>query len=80
MKWAVEHASGATLKFIWEETGGPSLAEAPMRRGFGSTLIERTLTHEMDAAVRLEFRPSGLYCTIDIPLRDDIGQVRVPPR
>jgi two-component system, chemotaxis family, CheB/CheR fusion protein len=80
VSWAVERTSGAMLKFVWEETGGPSVAEPPARRGFGSTLIERTLTHEMDAVVRQEFRPSGLYCTIDIPLKDDIGQVRVPPR
>jgi hypothetical protein len=43
-------------------------------------LIERTLSHEMDAVVRQEFRPLGLYCTIDIPLMDDIGQVRGPRR
>jgi hypothetical protein len=38
-------------------------------------LIERTLSHEMDAVVRQEFRPSGLYCAIDIPLTEDIGRV-----
>ena len=68
------------LNFVWAETGGPPIAGPPSRRGFGSTLIERTLSHEMDAEVRQEFRPSGLYCTIDIPLVDDIGQVRDFPR
>jgi two-component sensor histidine kinase len=44
--------------------------------GFGSTLIERTLSHEMDAVVRQEFRPAGLYCAIDIPLTEDVGRVQ----
>jgi two-component system CheB/CheR fusion protein len=79
VSWSVDHTSDATLKFIWQETGGPSIAGPPSQRGFGSTLIERALTHEMDAKVRQEFRASGLYCTIDILLMDDIGQVRVFP-
>ena len=80
VSWAVELTSQTLLKIVWEERGGPAIVETPTRRGFGSTLIERTLTYEMDAVVRQEFRASGLYCTIDIPLNDDIGQVRVPPR
>jgi two-component system CheB/CheR fusion protein len=80
VSWTVVRTSGAMLNFVWAETGGPPIAGPPSRRGFGSTLIERTLSHEMDAEVRQEFRPSGLYCTIDIPLVDDIGQVRDFPR
>ena len=80
VSWTVERTSGAMLNFVWAETGGPPIAGPPSQRGFGSTLIERTLSHEMDAEVRQEFRPSGLYCTIDIPLMDDIGQVRDFPR
>jgi two-component system, chemotaxis family, CheB/CheR fusion protein len=74
VSWTVTHQSPATLHFAWAETGGPPIVEAPSQRGFGSTLIERTLSHEMDAVVRQDFRPSGLHCTIDIPLTDEIGQ------
>jgi two-component system, chemotaxis family, CheB/CheR fusion protein len=80
VSWTVSHNSGATLHFMWTESGGPRIAGPPSQRGFGSTLIERTLSHEMDAIVRQEFRPSGLYCTIDIPLTGDIGQVQAFPR
>jgi two-component system CheB/CheR fusion protein len=80
VSWTVDRTSGTMLNFIWAETGGPPIAGPPSQRGFGSTLIERTLSHEMDAVVRQEFRPLGLYCTIDIPLMDDIGQVRGPRR
>jgi two-component system, chemotaxis family, CheB/CheR fusion protein len=73
VSWTVSHKSPPILHFVWSETGGPPIAEAPSQRGFGSTLIERTLAHEMDAVVRQEFRSAGLHCTIDIPLTDDVG-------
>ena len=75
VSWTVSRQSDPVLRFIWTETGGPPIAAAPEQRGFGSTLIERTLSHEMDAVVRQEFRPSGLHCTIDIPLTSEFGHV-----
>jgi two-component system, chemotaxis family, CheB/CheR fusion protein len=74
VSWTVGHKSPAILHFAWTETGGPPIAAAPSQQGFGSTLIERTLSHEMDAIVRQEFRQSGLHCTIDIPLTGDVGR------
>ena len=52
--------------------------QPPSRRGFGTTLIERTLSHELDAMVNQEFLESGLRCTIEIPLTDKVGHVRIP--
>lgn len=80
ISWTVSHRSDAMLHFVWSETGGPPIAEAPSQRGFGSILIERTLSHEMDAVVRQEFRRSGLHCAIDIPLTSDFGQVQALSR
>jgi two-component system CheB/CheR fusion protein len=74
ISWTVSHNSGAILHFVWTEAGGPPIAAAPSQHGFGSTLIERTLSHEMDAVVRQEFRLSGLHLTIDIPLTGDVGR------
>jgi two-component system CheB/CheR fusion protein len=34
------------------------------------------LTHELDAEVRREFAVSGLRCTIEIPLTEEVGRVR----
>jgi two-component sensor histidine kinase len=39
-----------------------------MRKGFGSRLIERGLTRELAGEVILDYRPSGLSCTISFPL------------
>ncbi|HLH51754.1 MAG TPA: chemotaxis protein CheB [Roseiarcus sp.] len=50
-------------RIVWREEGGP-----PARRpktGFGTSLIERGIP---DAVVTNDFGPSGLVCTIEIPL------------
>jgi two-component system CheB/CheR fusion protein len=75
VSWTVGGASRDMLNFLWLETGGPPIAEPPARRGFGTTLIERTLTHELDATVNREFFSSGLRCAIDLPLTSEIGEV-----
>jgi two-component system, chemotaxis family, CheB/CheR fusion protein len=80
VSWTVSRKSRPTLHFLWIETGGPPIAGLPSRRGFGSTLIERTLSREMDAIVTQEFRPSGFCCAIDIPLTSDIGHTQDLPR
>jgi PAS domain S-box-containing protein len=55
------------LKLIWAEAGGPPV-QAPSRRGFGSELIEKVLAADLRGAVRLEFPPQGLRCTMDMAL------------
>ncbi|WP_197507482.1 PAS domain-containing protein [Mesorhizobium sp. AA23] len=52
----------------WAEENGPP-CELPARRGFGSLLIEQALRAELQATVDRDFRPSGLVCTISIPLQ-----------
>jgi len=55
------------LRLKWAETGGPPV-ETTDRKGFGSILIERGLSLELDCKAELDFAPSGLVCTIEIPL------------
>jgi two-component system, chemotaxis family, CheB/CheR fusion protein len=76
--WQIENNSAGLLKFSWIEAGGPPISKPPSRRGFGTTLIERTLSHEFDATVKREFLFSGLKCSIAMPiasyLRLDLAQ------
>lgn len=51
------------LKIEWTERGGPEMTE-PTRRGFGSKLIEGSVTAEHGGSVRLDYEPSGLRCEI----------------
>ena len=78
ISWTVGDASHDMLSFCWLETGGPPITGPPAQRGFGTTLIERTLTHELDATVNREFLSSGLRCTINLPLTAEIGEVWLP--
>jgi two-component system CheB/CheR fusion protein len=64
-----------TLNLTWTETGGP-VVQPPSRRGFGSMLIERSLSHEFDAMVKRDFLAAGLRCTMKIPLTDEVGHPR----
>jgi two-component system CheB/CheR fusion protein len=66
------------LSFVWAESGGPPIEAPPAQRGFGTTLIERTLTHEFDAEVHRDFRRSGLRCTIKLPLTAEVGEIDPP--
>jgi two-component sensor histidine kinase len=72
LTWSVESLSALPyLHMRWEERGGPPV-ERPKRRGFGSRLIERSLAHELDGEVKIEFAPTGVICTVDAPLRSDV--------
>ena len=65
VRWTAEKAEGdqIALTFVWTESGGPAV-EPPERRGFGTRLIERGLSAELRSKVTMDFRPSGLQCTI----------------
>ena len=55
------------LRLNWTENGGPSVVQRT-RRGFGSALIERGLSLELNGKVNMEFDPSGLNCAMLLPL------------
>lgn len=57
------------LRLVWTESGGP-LVVPPDRRGFGCTLIERGLSSEVGGAARIDFRPEGVRCEIELPGRE----------
>jgi two-component system CheB/CheR fusion protein len=76
VRWTITGGTdNEILALAWTESGGPAV-KAPTRRGFGTTLIERALTHELDAEVRREFAVPGLRCAIEIPLTEEVGRVR----
>lgn len=50
----------------WVEHGGAPV-KAPMRRGFGSTIIERAIPHELGGDAMLDFATSGLRARFVIP-------------
>jgi two-component system CheB/CheR fusion protein len=62
-----ESADPVELVFEWRERGGPPV-NPPPRKGFGTELLERTLAFEFKGQTTMLYTPSGLQCTIAIPL------------
>ena len=55
------------LIIVWQERGGPPIA-APIRSGFGTSLIRDLIPHELGGTVDLVLAPDGVCCKITIPL------------
>ncbi len=70
LTWQVD-GTGPEAKFrlAWREQGGPPVSE-PTRRGFGSTLIERSLRSYFGGTAATEFLPEGLRFALEAR-RDD---------
>jgi PAS domain S-box-containing protein len=67
--WAIDRQGPErALHLRWIESGGP-LVRPPERTGFGTTLIERSIAHELDGRATLDYRPAGLVCELQFPLR-----------
>jgi two-component sensor histidine kinase len=68
VEWSTTEDGGhSTLRVVWMEMGGP-LVQAPIRRGFGSALIEQSITRELGGTLEKDFDRAGLICTMMIPL------------
>jgi PAS domain S-box-containing protein len=66
--------AAAVLTIIWRELGGPPI-EAPVRSGYGSSLIRDLIPHELGGAVDLTFPSDGACCKIEIPFE---GGAKIP--
>jgi PAS domain S-box-containing protein len=67
--WSVDpdDRGGRRLALQWREHGGPPVAP-PGRKGFGSRLIERGLSQELNGEARLIYEPTGVVCLITAPV------------
>ena len=62
----ITNGDDRSLKIDWREVGGPPVT-TPTRRGFGSTIIERTIPHELNGKAAVEYPAAGLHATFVIP-------------
>jgi two-component sensor histidine kinase len=58
------------LRFIWTETGGPRVV-APVHRGFGSRLIERSARDQLGGGATVDFLPHGVVYAVTCSLEED---------
>ena len=60
------------VRLRWQERGGPPVMP-PVRKGFGSRLIECGLAQELDGEVHLNYEPEGVVCQIVMPVHRRAG-------
>jgi two-component sensor histidine kinase len=62
--------AGPKLRMIWAEAGGPHVT-APVQRGFGSRLIERSARDQLGGEATVDFLPRGVVYTVACSLQDE---------
>jgi len=75
VQWTTTKAD-PVLDLQWTESGGPTV-HMPERRGFGTALIEKSLSG-VGGSARIRFETSGLRCSIRLPLAAD-GRIADSP-
>jgi light-regulated signal transduction histidine kinase (bacteriophytochrome)/CheY-like chemotaxis protein len=64
--WRRSH--NGDLLFDWREMGGPPV-KAPTRKGFGSTIIDRSVPYDLGGKAGLDYKESGVEASFCIPAR-----------
>jgi light-regulated signal transduction histidine kinase (bacteriophytochrome)/CheY-like chemotaxis protein len=72
----LNRSDDGALEIDWREEGGPPVRE-PTRRGFGSTIIERTIPHELGGSASVIYPVDGLHALFLIP-SDHISGFETP--
>jgi light-regulated signal transduction histidine kinase (bacteriophytochrome)/CheY-like chemotaxis protein len=60
--------STGDLKFDWTESGGPPV-QPPRRKGFGTTIIERSVPYDLGGTAQISYDPDGVKARFCIPAR-----------
>ncbi len=71
ISWHLDPA-GALL-IDWVEVGGPPV-RPPTRRGFGSTIIEHSLPHELAGRASIAFPVTGVTVHLEVPAQHVVAQ------
>jgi two-component sensor histidine kinase len=64
LNWETINENGKPkLRLVWAESGGPHVV-APVQRGFGSRLIERSAHDQLSGEATVDFLPGGVVYTL----------------
>lgn len=64
VRWSID--DGGSCRIFWAEVGGPPVA-MPARRGFGSTIIERSIPHDLEGMAEMRYCEAGLEADFVLP-------------
>ena len=57
------------IVIVWSETGGPAIAGAPERHGFGSRILRSSVEQQLRGELDLDWQATGLVATLRVPRR-----------
>lgn len=57
-------SSGDEITVIWMEQGGPPITSTPDRAGFGSKLVERSVSQQLGGSIDYDWSNGGLTATL----------------
>jgi two-component sensor histidine kinase len=67
VEWTLEPSpEGDRIIMRWQEKDGPKVSP-PIRKGFGSRMIEEGLALELEGTAHIDYAPAGLICTMNFP-------------
>jgi light-regulated signal transduction histidine kinase (bacteriophytochrome)/ActR/RegA family two-component response regulator len=64
VSWTID--ADQLCQISWRETDGPPVSP-PSRRGFGSTIIERSIPHDLGGSAEVTYHLSGLSAQFSLP-------------
>ena len=91
IRWRLtDGTADPSVELTWAERGGPAVRrkEADQtglksRRGksagFGTVLIDRVVTHDLDGTTDINFDPAGVRCSLVFPVRGQAGLPSAAP-
>lgn len=66
LAWALRDSDGEERLYIdWRESGGPEIGR-PVRIGFGTKLIQRSLAADPKGSIVIDYPPGGLACAMTL--------------
>jgi len=64
--WSRDDTGDLTL--VWQESGGPPVTP-PKRKGFGTTIINRSVPYDLGGKASIDYAPTGVRAEFCIPTR-----------
>ena len=61
----IKDGDGETLQLHWAERGGPPVKK-PQKDGFGSRLVDLSVTGQLGGSWERDFKPDGLVCELTL--------------
>jgi len=61
-------SNNGDLLIDWTESGGPP-ASPPTRKGFGSTIVDRSIPYDLGGEAEMRYEPGGVEASFRIPAR-----------